>query len=77
MSVASTTEITALSPESFDAAVNEGLNRAKQSLRRVREAWIKDQAIVLDEEDGSITGYQVRLSVSFVLEEGPEATTGA
>ncbi len=77
MTVARTTEITALSPESFDAAVNEGLERAKRTLRRVREAWIKDQTIVLDEEDGSITGYQVRMAVTFVLEEGPEATAGA
>ena len=68
MSVARTTEITAVSPESFDEAMTLGLNRAKQTLRRVREAWVKDQTILLDEEDGSITGYQVRLSVTFVLE---------
>jgi len=68
MSVARTTEITAVSPESFDEAMNVGLERAKQTLRRVREAWVKDQTIMLDEEDGSITGYQVRLSVTFVLE---------
>src|SRR5215203_1098195 len=29
---------------------------------------IPHQIILLDEEDGSITGYQVRLSVTFVLE---------
>jgi len=68
MGVARTTEITAVSPESFDEAMNVGLERAKQTLRRVREAWVKDQTILLDEEDGSITGYRVRLSVTFVLE---------
>ena len=70
MSVARTTEISATSPESFEAAVNEGLERAKRTLRQVREAWIKDQLIVLD-EDGSVAGYQVRMAVTFVLEESP------
>lgn len=67
MSVARTTEISATSPESFEAAINEGLERAKQTLRHVREAWIKDQTVVLD-EDGSITGYRVHMAVTFVLE---------
>jgi flavin-binding protein dodecin len=67
MSVARTTEISAVSPESFEAAINEGLERAKRTLRQVREAWIKDQAIVLD-EDGSVAGYRVRMVITFVLE---------
>ena len=67
MSVARTTEITAVHPESFEAAINEGLERAKRTLRQVREAWIKDQTIVLD-EDGSVAGYRVRMIITFVLE---------
>jgi flavin-binding protein dodecin len=67
MSVARTTEISADSPGSFEAAINEGLERATQTLRQVREAWIKDQAIVLD-EDGSVAGYRVRMIITFVLE---------
>ncbi len=67
MSVARTTEISADSPESFEAAINEGLERATRTLRQVREAWIKDQAIVLD-EDGSVAGYRVRLVITFILE---------
>jgi len=67
MSVARTTELSAVSPESFEAAINEGLQRAKETLRQVREAWIKDQVIVLD-EDGGVAGYRVRMSITFVLE---------
>ncbi len=67
MTVARTTEISAVSPESFEAAINEGLERAKRTLRQVREAWIKDQTIVLD-EDGSVAGYRVRMVITFVLE---------
>ena len=67
MTVARTTEISAVSPESFEAAINEGLERAKRTLRQVQEAWIKDQAIVLG-EDGSVAGYRVRMIITFVLE---------
>lgn len=66
-SVARTTEITAVSPESFDAAIAVGLERAKRTLRQVREVWVQDQVIVLDDE-GNIAGYRVRLAVTFVLE---------
>ncbi len=67
MSVARVTEISALSPESFEAAIQEGIERATSTLRGVRSAWIKDMNVVL--EDGRISGYEVRLAVTFVLEE--------
>ncbi len=67
MSVARTTEISAFSTESFEAAINEGLQRSRETLRQVREAWIKDQVIVLD-EDGSTAGYRVRMVITFILE---------
>ncbi len=72
MSVARVTEISAISPESFEAAINEGITRATSTLRGVQGAWIKDMNVVL--EDGRISGYQVHLALTFVLEESPEAT---
>ena len=74
MSVARVTEISSVSPESFEAAIQEGIARATSTLRGVQGAWIKDMNIVL--EDGRISGYQVRLALTFVIEESPEATTG-
>ncbi len=74
MSVARVTEISAISPESFEAAIQEGIARATSTLRGVQSAWIKDMNVVL--EDGRISGYQVRLALTFVLEESPEATAG-
>jgi flavin-binding protein dodecin len=68
MSVARVTEISAISPESFEAAINEGISRATSTLRGVQSAWIKDMNVVL--EDGQVSGYQVNLAVTFVLEEG-------
>ena len=67
MSVARVTEISAISPESFEAAIEEGINRATSTLRGVQGAWVKDMNVVL--EDGRVSGYQVRLAVTFVLEE--------
>ena len=68
MSVARVTEISAISPESFEAAINEGISRATSTLRGVESAWIKDMNVVL--ENGQVSGYQVNMAVTFVLEEG-------
>ena len=68
MSVARVTEISAMSPESFEAAINEGIARAASTLRGLQSAWIKDMNVVL--EDGQVSGYQVNMAVTFVLEEG-------
>jgi flavin-binding protein dodecin len=67
MSVARVTEISARSEQSFEAAINEGIERANQTLRNVRSAWIKEQQVRL--EGGSISEYQVNMLVTFVLDE--------
>ncbi len=67
MSVARVTEISAISPESFEAAISEGIKRATSTIRGVQSAWVKHMNIVL--EDGRVRGYEVRLAVTFVLEE--------
>lgn len=67
MSVARVTEISARSEESFEAAINEGIERANQTLRNVKSAWIKEQQVRL--EGGSIAEYQVNMLVTFILDE--------
>ena len=57
--VARVTTITARSPESFDAAVREGIARSHQTLRNVSGAWVKEQKVECT--DGEITSYQVVL----------------
>ena len=66
MSVASISEISAESPEGFDAAIKEGLERATKTLRGVKHVWIGDQEVVVENNQPSI--YRVRLKVTFVLE---------
>ncbi|HET8787000.1 MAG TPA: dodecin family protein [Candidatus Limnocylindrales bacterium] len=67
MSVARVTEISSRSEESFEAAINEGIERANKTLRNVRSAWIKEQSV--DIEDGGIVAYRVNMLVTFVLDE--------
>ena len=67
MSVATVTELSAISSESFEAAINEAVARANKTLRGVQGAWVKDMNVMI--EDGSITGYKVNLEITFVLED--------
>jgi flavin-binding protein dodecin len=67
MAVARVTEISATSSQSIEDAIKTGLDRANQTLRNVRSAWIKEQHVRL--EGGSVTEYQVNMLVTFVLDE--------
>ena len=67
MSVARVTEISARSESSFEAAINEGIERAHKTLRNVKSAWIKEQSV--DVENGRIIGYRVNMLVTFVLDD--------
>jgi dodecin len=66
MTVASVTEISAASPDGFEAAIREGIERATKTLRNIQSAWVKDMNILI--EDGQIRAYKVNLLVTFVLE---------
>lgn len=68
MTVAKITEIKALSSESFDDAIQEGIARANKTLKNVKSAWVKDFEVMVG-EDGQITGYRVLMRVTFILED--------
>ncbi|HSK72705.1 MAG TPA: dodecin family protein [Pyrinomonadaceae bacterium] len=67
MSVAKNIEISSTSTKSFDDAINQGIQRASQSLKNVRGAWIKEQKVNV--KNGTITEYDVIMVVPFVLDE--------
>jgi len=67
-SVARVTEISAKSEKSFEYAIAVGVQRATQSLRNVRSAWVKEQQVSVG-PDGAIDGYQVNLQITFELED--------
>ena len=49
MSVAKVTEISSTSRKSFDDAIRGGLDRASETLRGIRGAWIKEQHVRCDD----------------------------
>ena len=68
MAVASVSKITAASPTSFDAAVQEGLSRANKTLRGITTGLhvIEQKASV---RNGKIDEFRVTMEVTFILEE--------
>lgn len=66
MSVAKVIEISATSPESFDAAVAEGIRRASTTVKNIQGAWVKEQQVSVS--NGKIDAYRVNLKVTFLLE---------
>jgi flavin-binding protein dodecin len=67
MTVARVTEISSRSERSFEDAITQAVERANKTLRNVKGAWVKEQAV--DVEDGRIVGYRVNMLVTFVLDE--------
>jgi flavin-binding protein dodecin len=70
MSVARVTEMSAISDQSFEDAINQAINRATSTLRNVEAAHVKDMNVMI--ENGNITGYKANLEIVFVLEEGEQ-----
>jgi len=67
MSIARVTELSAISEEGFEDAINQAVARATKTLRGVEGCWVKDMNVMI--EDGSITGYKVNVEITFQLEE--------
>ncbi len=65
MSVAKVTEITSSSKKSFDDAIKKGIERASKTVQNIESAWVADQSVRV--KDGEVTGYDVRLKLTFVL----------
>ena len=67
MSVARVTEISSTSPDSFEDAIKQGIDRANKTLRNVEGAWIKEQEVRM--RDGQISEFKVNMLVTFVLDD--------
>ena len=67
-SVARVIELSATSEESFEDAINQGVERATSTLRNVQSAWIKDMNVMVENKE--VTVYKVNMAITFVLEEG-------
>ena len=70
MPVARVAEMSAVSDQSFEDAINLAVDRATSTLRNVESAWVKDMNVEI--QDNRITGYKVNVAITFVLEEGEQ-----
>jgi len=66
MSIAKTIEISSESQTSFEDAIESGLQRAEESLKNVKGAWIAEQKVAV--EGGKIVSYRVIMRVTFILD---------
>ena len=67
MSVAKVTELSCTSNESFEDAIQQGIDRATKTLRNVKSAWVKEMRVSV--ENNKVAEYQVNMQVTFVLDE--------
>jgi len=65
-SVARVSEISSMSETSFEDAIAKGVERATETLRNVKSAWVKEQEVQV--ENGKISSYKVNMLVTFVLD---------
>ena len=67
-SVYRVTEIIGLSPDSWEAAARNAVETAAGTIRDLRVAEVLRQDLTI--ENGKVTGYRVRLGISFKYETG-------
>ncbi len=71
MSVAKIVELSGQSPNSFEDAVREVVDRASSTLRNIRSVWIKEFEAVV--ENDRVTQFRVITKVSFELDDSGSA----
>ena len=65
MSVAKVIELSSTSTQSFEDAIQKGVDRACQTLKGVQGAWVKEQQVSI--ENNKISNYRVNLMITFIL----------
>lgn len=67
MSVAKVIEISASSKKSFEDAIQNGIEKANDTVKGLQGAWVNEMKVGI--EDGKVTSYRVNMKVTFVLED--------
>ena len=67
MSVAKVIEINASSKQGIEDAVQHGLRKAGESVKKIKGAWINGIKVVTA-DDGSVTEWRVNMKVNFVVD---------
>lgn len=66
MSIAKVTEITAASTKSFDDAIEQGIERAAQTVHGMQSAWVNEQKVVINKD--KVTEWRVNMRITFVVD---------
>lgn len=67
MPIAQVLEISAMSEDSFEDAVRQGIEEAGEMFENVTGAWIKEQKVKI--EDGEIVEFNVNMQITAMTEE--------
>lgn len=67
MSVAKVLEVTSESSKSIEDAVQSGLRKVAETVKKIQGAWINDIKVKTS-DDGTVTEWRVNLRVTFIVE---------
>ena len=67
MSMVKVLELSAQSPEGWEAATRQAVERASRTLRNIRSVWVKEFEAVV--ENNGVTQFRVNVKISFELED--------
>jgi len=71
MSIVKMVELSAQSPDSWEEATRQAVERAARTLRNIRSVWVKEFEAVVENE--KVTQFRVVLKIAFQLDEGVSA----
>ena len=71
MSVAKIVELSGQSPNSYEDAIREAVERASSTLRNIPSVWVKEFEAVV--ENDKVTQFRALVKITFVLDEGGSA----
>ena len=66
MSVVKFLELSAQSPQGYEHAIRQAVERASSSLRGIQSVWVKEFEAVV--ENDKVTQFRVNVKISFLLE---------
>lgn len=67
MSVAKVIEINASSNKGLEGAVQHGLSKAAESVKKIKGAWVNEIKVVTS-DDGTITEWRVNMKINFIVD---------
>jgi dodecin len=67
MSMVKVIELSSESPESWEDATRQAVERASRTIRNIRSVWVKEFEAVVD--GNNVSQFRVNLKVSFLLDQ--------